>query len=117
MIHSHYSFLVPDIPVEIAQPNLAQQEAQRLTLLNKRRRQCKVFLLLVAKCISENHYLKIICHTTSLNWVFKLIKRDYDLKVTGIDFLNLADIKYKPNTMTLAAYFEKVKAHIRANTA
>ena len=49
--------------------------------------------------------------------MFDLIKRDYDLKVTGIDFLNLADIKYKPETMTPAAYFQKVKAHIMANTA
>ena len=37
--------------------------------------------------------------------VFELIKCDYDLKVTGIDFLNLADIKFEADTMTPAAYF------------
>ena len=62
--------------------------AQLAALVAKRRRQCKVFLSLVAKCVSENHYLEIIRHATSLTWVFELIKRDYDLKVTGIDFLN-----------------------------
>ena len=35
----------------------------------------------------------------------------------GIDFFNLAGIKYIPETMTLAGYFQNVKAHIRANTA
>ena len=65
----------------------------------------------------QNYYLEIICHAISLNWVFQLIKRDYDIKVTGIDFLNLADIKYKPNTITPAGYFQKVKAHITSNTA
>ena len=91
--------------------------AQLLALVTKRRRQCKVFLSLVAKCVSENHYLEIIRHATSLTWVFDLIKRDYDLKITGIDFLNLSDIKYEPETMTPAAYFQKVKSHIMANTA
>ena len=72
----------------------------------------------MAKCVSENHYLEeIICKVTSLNWVFKLIKKDYDLKVTGIDFLNLTDIKYELGTMTPAGYFQQVKAYITANTA
>ena len=80
-------------------------------------RQCKVFVSLVAKCVSENHYLEITRHATSLTWVFNLIKQDYDLRVTGIDFLNLADIKYDPDSMTPTAYFQKVKSHIMANTA
>ena len=49
--------------------------------------------------------------------MFELIKLDYDVKVTGIDFLNLEDIKYESETITPAAYFQKVKAHIMANTA
>ena len=73
--------------------------------------------MLVAKCISENYYLVIIYYATSLNWVFNLIKRDYDVKVMEINFLNLADIKYKPEIMTPAGYFQKVKAHITGNRA
>ena len=69
------------------------------------------------KCVSENRSLEILTHTTPLTWVFNLIKCDYDLKITGINFLNLADIKYEPDTMTPAAYFQKVKALIMANTA
>ena len=99
----------PDLP---ADPTHAQWEA----VTNKRRQQCKVFVSLVEKCVSENHYLEIIRHAMSLNWVFQLIKRDYDLKVTGIDF-NLVDIKYEADTMTHSAYFQKVKAHIMANMA
>ena len=49
--------------------------------------------------------------------MFKLIKRDYDLRVTRIDFLNIAEIKYEPDSMTPAEYFQKVKSHIMANTA
>ena len=67
--------------------------------------------------MSENHYLKIMRHTTSLSWVFDLIKCDCDLKVTGMKVLNLADIKYEPDTMMSALYFQIVNAHITANTA
>ena len=70
----------------------------------------------MAKCVSENHYLEIVKHATSLTLVFDHIKHDYDLKVTGMDFLNLTDIKYELNTITPAAYFQKFKAHIMANT-
>ena len=100
----------PDLPAEPTQ-------AQRDSLRDKLRRQCKVFLSQVAKCVSHNHYLEIIPHTTSLTWVFNLIKRDYDLRVTGSDFLNLTGIKYESATMTSAAFYQKVKSHITANTA
>ena len=100
-------------------PDLAAEPTaqQRVSLIDKRRRQCQVFISLVAKCVSENHYLEITRHATSLTRVFKLIKRDYDLRVTGIDFLNIAEIKYEPDSMTPAEYFQKVKSHIMANTA
>ena len=100
----------PDLPAEPTQQ-------QRMALLDKRRRQCQVFVSLVAKCVSENHYLEITRHATSLTWVFNLIKKDYDLKVTGIDFLNITDIKYDSDTMTPTAYYQRVKSHIMANTA
>ena len=96
----------PELPAEPTQQ-------QRNATLDKRRKQYQVFVLLVAKCVSENHYLEITRHSTSLTWVFDLIKRDYDLRVTSIDFLNLVDIKYKPPV----AYFQKVKSHLMANTA
>ena len=100
----------PELPAE---PNQQQRDA----LVDKRRRQCQVFISLVAKCVSQNHYLEITRNATSLTWVFNLIKKDYDLRVTGIDFLSLVDIKYDPDTLTPAAYFQKVKSHIMANTA
>ena len=100
----------PELPAEPTQQ-------QRDALVDKRRRQCQVFISLVAKCVSQNHYLEITRNATSLTWVFNLIKKDYDLRVTGIDFLSLVDIKYDPDTLTPAAYFQKVKSHIMANTA
>ena len=42
----------PDLPAEPTQQ-------QRASLIDKRRRQCQVFISLVAKCVSENHYLEI----------------------------------------------------------
>ena len=100
----------PKLPAEPTQ-------AKRDAVMNKQWRQCKLFVSLVAKCVSKNHYLEIVQHATSPTWVFGLIKCNYYLNVTGIDFLNLIDIKYESYTMTLAAYFRKVKAHLIANTA
>ena len=99
--------LEEDNPHRIAvDPNLPAEptQAQRDSLRDKRRRQCKVFLSQVAKCISQNHYLEITRHATSLTWIFNLIKRDYDLKVNGINILNLVEIKYEPETITPAAF-------------
>ena len=58
----------PELPVDPTQQ-------QRDALVDKRRRQCQVFILLVAKCVSENHYLEITRNATSLTWVFDLIKK------------------------------------------
>ena len=88
----------PDLPAE-------PTAQQRAAILDKRRRQCKVFVSLVAKGISENHYLEITRHATLLTWISNLIKRDYDLKLTRINFLNIADIKYDAETMTLTTYY------------
>ena len=91
--------------------------AQQLALLTKRRRQLQVFLSQVAKCVSENHYMEIIRHAVSLNWVLNTIKRDYDIKVTGINFLNIHDIKYESESMTPVGFYQKIRSHILANTA
>ena len=58
----------PELPAE-------PTDAQRDALVDKRRRQCQVFISLVAKCVSQNHYLEITRNATSLTWVFNLIKK------------------------------------------
>ena len=42
---------------------------------------------------------------TSLQWVLILIKKDYDIKTAGINFLCLSKIVYDLDTMTLVGFY------------
>ena len=68
--------------VATANPDILQNATQQQmdTLRTKRKRETQIFPSQVAKCVCENHYILIIRHTTSLEWIFDVIKRDYDNK-------------------------------------
>ena len=95
-------------------PELPQNPtaAQETDLLTKRRRQLVIFLSQVANCVSVNHYTTVLRHATSLQWIFDKIRLDYDLSHRGIHFMNLSRIKYDPDTMTPAGFYQLYRAHI-----
>ena len=100
-------------------PELPQKPTpiQREELLTKRRRQLVVFLSQVANCVSTNHYTTVLRHATSLQWIFDKIRQDYDINHKGIHFLNLSRLKYDPDTMTPAGFYQLYRAHIINHTA
>ena len=73
-------------------------------LLNKQRRQLKTFVGQVAKYASGNMYVSIVCHITSLNWIYDKIQQDYDIQQKGIHFLNVINLKYNPKAKTLSGF-------------
>ena len=76
-------------------------------LLAKRRRQLKTFLGQVAKCAGQHMYATIVCHATSLNWIYERIRQDYDIQQKGIHFLNITDLRYDAHTKTLASFYNE----------
>ena len=76
-----------------------------------------VFLSQVANCVSTNHYTTVMRHAVSLQWIFDKIRQDYDITHKGIHFLNLSRLKYDPDTMTPARFYQLYRAHIINHTA
>ena len=76
-------------------------------LLNKRRRQLCTFIGQIAKSASRNMYAGIVCHATSLKWVYNKVREDYDIRTKGIHFLNIVDLEYNKETKTPAGFYNE----------
>ena len=67
---------------------------EKTNLLEDRQTYLELFLSLIAKVVSPNHYTTVMEHSTSLTWVFNMIREDYDIQTRGIHILNILDLKY-----------------------
>ena len=101
----------PDTPAEAVQ----NQDARMTELLAKRRRQLRTFIGQVAKSASKNMYAAIVRHSTSLDWIYKKIREDYDIQTKGIHFLNIVDLTYDPETKTPAGFYNEYRTVIINN--
>ena len=57
------------------EPTEQENVAKREALLNKRRRELKTFLNQVAKVVSANHYNFVMRQATSLEWLYREIRK------------------------------------------
>ena len=47
----------------------------------------RTVLSIVGKCVSEGHYDSVVRHSTSLKWIFDMLRSDYDIQSKGVHFL------------------------------
>ena len=86
--------------------------------LPKIRRELRQFITLVAKYVHMDYYNPIVRHSTSLQWVYKKIREDYDIQQQGIHFLNILDIVYDPTAQTTPiGFYNSYRSHIMGNMA
>ena len=95
-------------------PTAAVDTAQALV---GRKRDLKLFLSLVAKTVSVNHYSTIMTHSISLEWIYNKIREDYDIQTKGIHLFNLLDVKYDSSTMTAIGFYNQYRTIIMNNLA
>ena len=74
--------------------------------LPTRRAQLRTFLSIVAKACDINHYNVVTRHSTSLQWIYDKLRKDYDIQQKGIHFFNLLDLSYKPGSSVMGFYNE-----------
>ena len=80
------------------------------------RRQLRAFLTTVGEYIHLDYYQPIVRHSTSLEWIFKKIRRDYNLEQQGIHFLNILDLQWDPTgTVTPIGLYNKYRSIILGN--
>ena len=102
-VNTHHIQALADLDPELPQN---PTQLQRDELLTKRRKQLVIFLSQVANCVSINHYTTVLRHATSLQWILDKVRQDYDITHRGIHFMNLARIKYDPDTMTPTGFYQ-----------
>jgi len=79
-----------------------------------RRRELSAFLSIVAKSCDLQHYNLVTRHSTSLEWIFKRLREDYDIQQKGIHFFNILDLKYQPGEPA-SGFYNKYRNMVSAN--
>ena len=85
--------------------------------LDNIRTNLRTVLSIVGKCVSEGHYSSVTRHSTSLEWIYNMLRCDYDIQSKGIHFFNILDAKYDPNKMTPIAFYNSYRTIISNNLA
>ena len=85
--------------------------------LAKRNRDLDLFLSLIAKTVSQDHYQVIMENSTSLDWIYDKLREDYDIQTKGIHFLNILDLKYDESKMQPMGFYNQYRTIIHNNLA
>ena len=95
----------------------ADAEVQNEEKLSEIRTSLRTLLAIVGKCVSEGHYNSVIRHSTSLNWIYEMLKSDYDIRAKGIHFFHLIEIKYDSDKHTPVAFYNQYRTTVINNLA
>ena len=85
--------------------------------LKIRQRQLRTVLSVVGKCVSIGHYDSVMRNSTSLQWIYDMLRCDYDIQKKGIHFFNLLDLKHDPAKLTPTAFYNQYRTLITGNLA
>ena len=97
--------------------NVVQKQAEVTKQLKEIRRLLRIFISLVAKCVTKNQYNRITRQCTSLKSIYVILRKDYDIETRGIHFLNIIDLKYDDATMTPTGFHDQVRMVVTNNLA
>ena len=98
-----------------------QQEQQRriqrqeAAALDKVRKSLRTVLSIIGKCVAEGHYNNVVRHSTSLEWIYTMLRSDYDIQQKGIHFFNLLDVKYDSEKMTPVSFYNQYRTMVTNN--
>ena len=80
------------------------------------RRELKAFITTIGDYVHLDYYHPISRHSTSLEWIYKKIRQDYNLELQGIHFLNLLDLQWDPTgNNTPIGFYNKYRSLIIGN--
>ena len=85
--------------------------------LDSLRTSLRTVLSIVGKCVSEGHYNSVIRHSTSLKWIYDMLKSDYDIQNKGVHFFNILEVKYNAVKHTPVAFYNMYRTVIANNLA
>ena len=82
------------------------------------RRDLRQFLTIVAKYVHMDFYNPIQQQSTSIKWIYKKIREDYDIMTQGIHYFNLLDLTWDPTGQQSAiGFYNQYRSMIISNLA
>ena len=95
----------------------AQAQTANEDKLDNIRISLRTVLSIVGKCVSEGHYNSVIKHATSLEWIYNMLRADYDIQNKGVHFFNILEAKYDAEKHTPIAFYNFYRTIIANNLA
>ena len=96
---------------------LEQATARNDVKIDNIRTSLRTVLAIVGKCVSEGHYNSVVRHSTSLRWIYNMLRSDYNLQSKGVHFFNILDAKYDSNKTNPIAFYNSYRTIISNNLA
>ena len=59
------------------------------------------------------HYDAVVRHATSKQWVYDILRLDYDIQQKGINFFNILDLQYDETIVTPIAFYNQYRIMAR----
>jgi len=85
--------------------------------LEDRNRDLTLFLSLIAKTVTENHYGVVMENSISLQFIYNMLRTDYNIQTKGIHFLNVLDLKFDKGTMKPIWFYYHYRTIVLNNLA
>ena len=93
----------------------ADKNANVEKVFKETRKELKLFISLIAKTVSLNHYATIINNCTTLQWIYDKIREDYHIQMRGIHFLNILDLSCDEAIMKPMGFYNHYRSVVMNN--
>ena len=77
----------------------------------------RTVLSIIGKCVSTGHYNSVIKHSTSLAWIYNMLRADYDIQNKGVHFFHILEAKYDATKYTPVAFYNFYRTIVANNLA
>ena len=92
---------------ETKEEDISETPGVNAAKLKKQQRDLRTILSITGKCESMGHFDAVVRHATSMQWIYDMLRMDYDIQQKGIHFFNILDLVYDKNTMTPIAFYNQ----------
>ena len=82
----------------------AAADEQDNQAVNKIRKNLRTVLSIIGKCVPEGQYISVVRHSTSIQWIYKTLRSDYDIQQKGIHFFNILDVRFDQDKTPISFY-------------
>ena len=80
--------------------------------MKRRQRDLRTVFSIIGKCVSMGHYDAVVRHATSTQWVYDMLRMDYDIQQKRIHFFNILDIQHDETKVTPITFYNQYRTMV-----